>query len=489
MRNLSKSLVDELDLERACSDEISTPQDQMPSRRSEEALAGHSDEFASLLRAKLTTGLGVELPEIIIARKATSGVRPLSVLPLEVRCVLRAIANYLRNLLVVSPLTFEQFKRGPLSDTKHKWVTLSDIASYYQYVGHEALIETVIAHTAEVEVGEALSDLLLELGGRRMGLPQHHESSDYLAEVFISVAERRLIRRGYQLWRYHDDFRFALESRRRADDAIEDLAVEAARLGLTLNDEKSSIKAMSNYKKWIDEPDEILQELAEVVEFDLTRWDSYGGGQVLPDDEDVASETAERGLLGWDAQRKKPRRYGLEKLAERQLVEACLDILTEVARPEGINFCRQLLLAEPSLTPRVVSYLDSVKSLFPEITASALDGILKSPRLSQWQHLWLLSLFGEKPLTSKQAEWATRLMGSSKSDDVRARAALALAKQNAVEPDDIIGLYDEVRPAVRGEVVAAVSIRTQSSKDPKLKSITNESRINAWIVDHFASAS
>ena len=112
---------------------------------------------------------------------------------------------------------------------------------------------------------EAICSLLLETGGITFGLPQQSRASDVLAEVVLDRLERALVRRGLQVARYNDDFRFACNSWSSVVRSIEVLSEEARLMGLTVNDMKTITWGHAKYEQQLDEADRLRQEMQ-------TRW-------------------------------------------------------------------------------------------------------------------------------------------------------------------------------------------------------------------------
>lgn len=97
----------------------------------------------------------------------------------------------------------------------------ADIASYYQYIDHERLVDEVVAQTGDdLAVGLAV-ELLSETSGRRFGLPQLSQVSDILADVYIGPMSRHLARAGFRAWSFADDFRVACRTYDEALRALE----------------------------------------------------------------------------------------------------------------------------------------------------------------------------------------------------------------------------------------------------------------------------
>ena len=91
-----------------------------------------------------------------------------------------------------------------------------------------------------------------------------------LAEAYLSIVERQLLRLGLAVWRYNDDFRIAVDSWSDALNAVDALERECRAIGLALNDLKTVIRKGATYKKTLGRRVKVLQEISDEVELDLT---------------------------------------------------------------------------------------------------------------------------------------------------------------------------------------------------------------------------
>ena len=153
--------------------------------------------------------------QIVTVRKSGHGVRPVAELSVRDRVLYRALVSRWKTELPYpdrSSKAYETFLEAPLaSKAAPTYVVSSDVTACYEYVDHGLLGREVLARTGDSDGVEALTDLLAGLMGRSYGLPQQSGTSDVLAEAYLSVVERRLLRQGLTVWRYNDDFRVAVD--------------------------------------------------------------------------------------------------------------------------------------------------------------------------------------------------------------------------------------------------------------------------------------
>ncbi len=171
----------------------------------------------------------------------------------------------------------------------------------YEYIDHGILAREVLARTGDADAVEALTDLLAGLMGRSFGLPQQSESSDVLADAYLSIVERRLLRQGLTVWRYNDDFRIAVDSWSAALNAVDALERACREVGLALNDLKTVIRKGGTYKAVSSRREEMLREISEEVEVDLTEVviTPYDLIIIEPAEDDVADGAARNVVAEW----------------------------------------------------------------------------------------------------------------------------------------------------------------------------------------------
>lgn len=187
--------------------------------------------------------------QIVTVRKSGHGVRPVAELSIRDRVLYRALVRRWEEVLPEpdrSSEAHEAFLKAPLgTDAAPTYVVSSDVTACYEYIDHGLLAREVLARTGDSDGVEALTSLLAGLMGRSYGLPQQSGSSDVLAEVYLSVVERRLLRQGLAVWRYNDDSRIAVDSWSEALNAVDALERECRAIGLALNDLKTVIRKVT----------------------------------------------------------------------------------------------------------------------------------------------------------------------------------------------------------------------------------------------------
>ncbi len=490
---LSSGLIDTLDLGAALDDELRYGPRLLPPPELDRIIRDHRNEYLELLTSRVASGLEVTVPELILAKKAQRGVRPVPALSLAARVLYRALVGSIAQRLPPldrSNKANSAFREAPLKQAGVAFVAMADIAACYQYLDHELLEWELINQTGQAQLSADLRRLLGLIAGKSFGLPQNHTPSHTLADVVLDIIERRLVRRGYRAWRFNDDFRLGASTWREASRALEDLESEAHRVGLTLNDEKTGIRHRNGYDQLVKGAQARWSEIQSTVASELVEYNPYTEEVIVPNDEEVTAGAAISVLEAWaEGMGSGKTFYGYEAMQERQLVQDAVYSLQVVEDSRGIGYCPRVLKEEPSLTPIVARYLANRADDDGDIVRAAIDQVLTDDDVfvSEWQALWLLeALRSSDECTEAQIAWARQLIKQDGTRLVAARAALMLAKFDEIPPTTIVDVYGEQFEAGKPDAVAALALRIQPAKpDRVLKAVVADAPEFSFILDAY----
>lgn len=482
--------LESLDLSAAIEAEATSPPTLLPTTAVEQVLAIYGVEYSEVLTAELVSGVRLDEPEVLPAAKASRGRRPLSLLSPAQRVLYRALVDVLAPHL--RPLQrgnkeYEVFKAAPLSDRWSRQIVMADVASCYQYIDHGILLEELLSIAAEPAVTQALGELIAAFSGQRFGLPQNRSASDVLADVVLDIPQRALLRSGLSTWRYNDDFRIAVADREHAHLALEDLERELRHLGLTLNDEKTSIREKESYQSWVSAIGDRLETMELQVEVDLTEFTEYDN-EIAPEKAEVEVETALRLLEIWREDLSTgQRQFGPEAVVNKTLVRASLVALSQHVNEQGVDYVVDIMRHEPSLSPQVARYLAAIAATNAEGVDRTLDAIINGPDsfVSSWQALWLFeSLNASASLTDSAESWLNNHQSSGRSDYVSSAAALTLARHRRISARSVSQMYNTAREASKPLLVAAMASVAEDRSDPLLGAAIAQRPLLEWIANH-----
>lgn len=415
--------------------------------------------------------------QVVTVRKAGHGVRPVAELSIRDRVLYRALVRRWKTVLPEpdrSSEAYDAFLKAPLGTSiAPTYVVSSDVAACYEYVDHGLLIREVLARTGDSAGVEALTSLLAGIMGRSYGLPQQSGSSDVLAEAYLSVVERRLLRQGLKVWRYNDDFRIASNTWSDALNAVDALERECRAIGLVLNDLKTVIRKGTTYKRTLGRRAEVLKEISDEVEVDLTDVTPglYDESVLVPEKSAVAVLAAHSVVNEWlvlqekalapDAKSSLTKDESDKRLALTDLLRWALSVLqTEETDFDVLGVCGQILRTEQTLTPLVARYL--AKASDAVVTIAWFEAFLGgSPYLTPWQAWWvapsLRSVNGSYADGSLQRSWLESVWKSSACPEpVRAGIAFTVAQKGLEDAKGLMGLYESMTETGRPFVAHAV---------------------------------
>lgn len=415
--------------------------------------------------------------QIVTVRKSGHGVRPVAELSVRDRVLYRSLVRRWTDVLPEpdrSSGAYEKFLQAPLGlISPPQYVVSSDGTACYEYIDHGILAREVLARTGDADAVEALTDLLAGLMGRSFGLPQQSESSDVLADAYLSIVERRLLRQGLTVWRYNDDFRIAVDSWSAALNAVDALERACREVGLALNDLKTVIRKGGTYKAVSSRREEMLREISEEVEVDLTEVviTPYDLIIIEPAEDDVADRAARNVVAEWLGLQEKmlspspeqtlTQKEQEKRLALTDLLRWALSVLRGKETDEQLlTACGQILRTEQNLTPLVAKYLGKTTDAVATI-AWFEDFLNENPYLTPWQAWWvapaLRAVDGSYAEGSSQRRWLESVWGNpSCPEPVIAGIAFTVAQKGLADVKGLMQVYESMTDTGRPFVARAI---------------------------------
>jgi Reverse transcriptase (RNA-dependent DNA polymerase) len=514
---VDRALLRRTSLSEAVRQELVSRNRLLPRRSDYAALATDPSAVEAWLRPRLHRGPSGRAASVVFADKGWRGSRPLHIMTLEDRVLYRALVGLIKEALpdrLRDREPIERFREAPLDVSDVEYISKTDVTAYYEFVDHELLCAELIAQTGEEVAVEALADLLASVLGRRVGLPQVHPASDVLGDTYIDPVRRRLLRRGYVVFTYSDDFRIASHSLGDARASLEACAMEVHALGLVLNERKTYTYGAENYRESLTSFADAERRLFEEGESP----DSFGGLGFLdsdyPDEEDdetapatlgtspldssvdeddvfiaedgeVADDVdprrvraAERAWELWEHEDESEETQATQDAAITQsLLGRALPTLGMAGDDRPLNALSVLLRLEPALTPQIAAYLDAYaqggRSTRTEIR-SALDEVVNGNILSTWQGIWLAHAAGGVTRATGRhdyEDWLARCVTDG-PDGLAATAAATLGRLGRGDADLVAAAVERVGPEWRRQafwgLIGIDRVRAESTADDEM---------------------
>jgi len=483
-----------MDLPAAVQRELLLRNRLLPRRWDYVALAGDRAAVEAALRPLLRRGPSGSKADVVLSDKGWRGVRPLHVMTLSDRVLFRALVEVIGETLpdnLRHRRSIADFRQAPLDVPSARYVSKTDVASYYEFVDHECLADELIAQTGDEPAIESLAALLGNIMGRRVGLPQVHPASDVLGDTYIDPVRRRMLRRGHVVFTYSDDFRIASPSLGAARETVEACAEEVRALGLVLNDRKTYTYGTGKYRDSLTSFADAERRL--IADDDDSEADPFGLGFLDSDYGDVddsasastlGAEPLDRGVdedeaLGGDtlnpgeiderrlaAARRawdlwvregesEETQAGQEASITQSLVGRALPALGAASEEGPLDHLSELLRYEPALAPQVTAYLTAYADNGREAQSrlrSVLDEVVEADIYSPWQGMWLAQAAGGIRRSSREhryERWLVQCVAESRHDGLAATAAAALGRLGRGDADVVAAAIDRVGPAWR----------------------------------------
>lgn len=463
----------------ALLDVATNPLSLLPSRTVERAvllgLESDPDRLADHFVRRLGADPAARSP-VVWARKSRKGFRPVHQLNIYERVRLAALVDALGldgRFGDRSDEAWQEFQAGGTEGDDHPYLLRTDIAAFYQYVGHSQLRAELDLVAESPGVSEELIRSLEADVGRNVGLPQNIHSSHVLADAYLGVAERELESKGIPVWRFSDDIVIAAESWREINEGLGCLVEVLGRLGLALNEDKTRFFQQDTYREWLSEPHRRLEAVDGASEIFALLSDYDPDDPPDPEERQIelmghiAPITTMLELALRPQADTSPDR--LDVATNRRLIRGALRALT-IAGAEGATLLvKDILGREPQLTPQVGYYLQSIAKAMPDLVYEHVGRLLsdESVHLSDWQILWILQAAYQPTEPTSLGELAPAIRTAIDDADsvTRTRGLVVLAMAGEVEPKEIAESFGTAREQFRPDLVAAMAHRCGSPED------------------------
>ncbi|SDT80354.1 RNA-directed DNA polymerase [Actinoplanes derwentensis] len=499
MRPVPSEILAQLELAEAARREATAAEALMPSSPGQDEMREGAEVFARWLAGQLQSGLTTCRGLVVAVAKPETGSRPVAIWGFAERVTYRALTDLLmtkaqhendRNneayqAFAVAPLRYAetQYRRSdtrssPLflfqpEDAIVQYVVKADLASFYDYIDHDILGRELLLRTSDHESIACLLDLLLEVQGRRYGIPQLLEPSDRLSDLYASRILRAIRRKQWPAWRYNDDFRIAAETFEDTKRALDDLTTAARDNGLVLNEAKTRTPTFITYWQENHVPDYV----DATADIDPT-WAIDTLNSTVTPREVAAGSSIELPIHLQEADRAATRRirHALIRLSDP----------TESRAVEVMAKVEHIVAFVPSTTPYVLRYLRAMASVDHSSVTGIVESLTTDVSLSGWQRLCLIRTIREIGLTDTQpfTDWVKEQRGQRYEPTVRAEAALALAAVNLFEVQDVVRALDEEPSALANWYLAcALELRRHRTiSDETYDAIRDDSGLHAAIL-------
>jgi len=218
-----------------------------------------ADRRLDALRTLLVKGRYEPLPaRLFAAPKRSGGVRTISILAIQDRIVQQALHAALQpHLEPHFPPCSYAYRPGvsahhalravdSLLSQGRPWVGETDIARFFDTIGHEVLLKQLGAIVPDPFVLSLVARCLATVGTGGSGIPQGAATSPLFSNLYMAEFDARMLANGYSLIRYGDDLLFPCRERGQAQAALAEAeGFLRSRLGLALKPEKTRITSLA----------------------------------------------------------------------------------------------------------------------------------------------------------------------------------------------------------------------------------------------------
>ncbi len=500
---LDLAMLKKLDLSTAAGGVTGGQLDRFPPLLMDRCVGGPTSPLVPAVVNDFTAGTSVQGETLSMPRKGFSP-RPVTVMSPGARTLYCALIDKLSPSLASerSPEARDTFSklavpRASGDSIAHEYLVEFDIASCYEYVEHPRLREELVLRTMDLPHVEAVMALLSDLYPKARGLPQLNAASDRLADTYLEILERSLLRTNTHVARFADDFKVEVPSWNHATQVLEDAAEHARGLGLILSADKTHVTRSATLLARMQETQAFLAEYFVEAESALTSSDFFWQGgygtevvEVPPGQEETVREAMRRVFEDWVSNARNPAHAHVSQHAT--VLPAALNVLKSADARLPDSWLAELVLLMPIRLEAVSNYL--LARLEPRKNWTTLKLLSSMGRQGPWAKLWLLHVAASQPAVETTDEndfhaWAARQLGD-RHEVVRSEAAwyLALKAQDLLPEARLAGLYSEASSLTRPSLAAACGAHAVASSSGLGKAVKQDTKLTSAAYEYGASA-
>ncbi|MFC8765178.1 reverse transcriptase domain-containing protein [Streptomyces sp. NPDC057193] len=477
-----------VDTHKAAGKVLAVPLDRLPMLISDRALANSRSSLSSL--ADLTARPSARISsETITMPKKKFGHRPILIPDTPARVLFSALVDSMDKELEPDSRAEGAWEshKSFAEDSASEYVVDIDIAACYEFIDHERLHEEILMRTMDVAKADAVRSFLSRCSLKR-GIPQLSAPSDRLADLYLSVLQRQLMRHKFEVSRYADDFRVRASTWESAHDVIEYAAEYARSLGLILSSDKTRIVRTDAFRAKVQAQEDLRKTYFESAKASLTltqmvhnRYTDAILVEIPPDDQKALVASMQRMLQDWRriADGSSPdSKTGQESLLRGLLPIAITALQQEAERVEA-EFFISLIYRDPIRLERMCKYILGRLSLYNEAAEdwSLLRKVISSGRIGPWARIWLLHVAGQLQDANSEdsawvIDWASRQC-TDRHETVRAEAAWTSAKFGKLT-DDLTVMLLKAATSLTQHGIAAAMGRQGNLNSTLVKSVKQE---------------
>ncbi|MFC7469760.1 reverse transcriptase domain-containing protein [Streptomyces albidoflavus] len=483
----------DLNIGKAVKTVLAKPLDRLPALITDRSLEDSHATLTSLAEIALAPNTSISVETITMPKKKF-GHRPIVIPDVASRCLYVALVDSIDKQLEPDSRSdgnwsvFEEFAEGSPSE----YIVDIDIAACYEFIDHEILHRELLMRTMDYDKADAIRSFLKRCSFNGRGLPQLSTPSDRLADLYLSVLERQLLRHKLPVIRYADDFRISVESWEMANEVIEYAAEYARELGLILSSDKTGIMRAEAHraraknrdilqKKYFDSAKSRLT-LIQLVQRD---YDDVEVVEIPPDDEKALKESMRRIIADWKAAiaGRKPDAESYRATELRRMLPLAITVLQKDDLRIESEVFTNLIFREPVRLERVCKYILNRMDSFSEVEEdwSLLRRIIEAGRIGPSGRIWLLHVAGKLSRGSHaDCNWVLNWAGEQCNDRhemVRAEAAWVSAKFGALTDDMTVKLL-KASTKISEHAIAAAMGRQGNLNASVRKSVVNAGSLN-----------
>ncbi len=210
----------------------------------------------------------------------------------------------------------------------------TDITAYFEHINIKRLINTLENLGVKEDITDQLSTLLRNWTQDGLGIPQGHDQSSFLGNVYLNEVDQAMVAEGFNYYRFADDIKVFEVEEKKLRQAISRLTELLRPLNLHLSGGKTKIIQKEEY--YYDK----LQFTEEM--------EAIGYGLAVGEETEIVENNLKH---LWNSSLK-------SKKFDKTIINFCLNRFRKIKSKDALKAVLSKNLFDPSISPSVMAYLE-----------------------------------------------------------------------------------------------------------------------------------
>lgn len=307
-------------------------------------------------------------------------------------------------------LAFRERARA-LRKSGFEFMVVTDLTAFFEHIEHDL----VLADLERIGVAQAPRGLLGKLleawtSSEGHGLPQGHDPSSLLANLYLARIDRALTASGVTHARYMDDFYLFAHSETELRKAMQMLVTECRERSLSLNAGKTKVLRDGEIDTFLSKDQDIFQAVEYAMDVGLPALARVGLKKLLQE---------------------AVKRHGV---VDERKYKFTLNRLGRIKDPRAIARSLATLIDHPQLADTTTRYLKQFMRR-PTVVKGLVGFLRSDANIYPWQEMWILRALFAAPRLNRADLDFFRLRAQATDHEVNQALCIALLGRFGTQDD------------------------------------------------------